>query len=486
MKISFAIASVALLFCTVDAETFLFPIPQEVQWTGHAATLANDFWFSGAQNDFVQDAASRTLRTIRKEKWDPVQVPYEKPAALEKTGALRTLKIDVKDNKVQLDMGVDESYTLDVPASGGSATLTAPTWVGAIRGLETFSQLVTGGDEPVVHTATIKDSPSYGHRGISMDTARNFYPVADLLRTIDAMAFNKLNVFHWHVTDSQSWPFVFKSHPELSEKGAYSKKETYSPQDVQKVIKYGQSRGVRVYVEIDMPAHTAVIGETHPDVMTCMHEFWGPLAAEPPAGQLSPISEKGMQLVQDLIKEATDIFPDSLYHTGGDEINGKCWELDKAVGDYLKEHNLTTDELWVQWTHKLLDYVNTKTKKRPVIWEDPVNAAESTGSPFDKNTVVQIWNTPPANYTSKGYDVIVSSNDYFYLDCGNGGMYENGVQIGMLLTFFAFFFRYDVGWVGNDDRYISPTQQQTKDDVFNYGGIGGSWCAPYKVEKEKE
>lgn len=53
----------------------------------------------------------------------------------------------------------------------------------------------------------------------------------------------------------------------------------------------------------------------------------------------------------------------------------------------------------------------------------------------------------------------------------------------MLLTFFGF--RYGVGWVGNDDRYISPTQQQTKDDVFNYGGIGGSWCAPYKVEKRE-
>ncbi|SAM02102.1 hypothetical protein [Absidia glauca] len=454
MKITFAIASAALLFCAVDAETFLFPIPQEVKWTGHGAALSHDFKITGAQNNNVKEAAKRYTKLIRKEKWEPVQVPYEKQAPLKKARQLNQLKIQVKNNHVKLDIDVDESYKLDVPSNGGSATLTAPTWVGAIRGLETFSQLVTGS---VVHTATIKDSPSYGHRGISLDTSRNFYPVSDLLRTIDALAYNKMNVLHWHATDSQSWPLVFKSHPELSAKAAYSKQETYSPKDVQTVIKYGQSRGVRVYVEIDMPAHTATIGESHPDVMTCIDEFWGPLAAEPPAGQLNPISDKGLKLVKDLIKEATDVFPDTLYHTGGDEINGKCWEQDKAVAAYLKKHNLTTDELWVQWTKKIFDYVKKHTKKRPVVWEDPVNAATSHGAKFDKNVVVQVWNNPAGNYTSKGHDVIITSNDYFYLDCGNGG------------------------WVGDDERYISPTQQATTEDVFNYGGGGGSWCAPYKT-----
>ena len=53
--------------------------------------------------------------------------------------------------------------------------------------------------------------------------------------------------------------------------------------------------------------------------------------------------------------------------------------------------------------------------------------------------------------------MIISNSDYFYLDCGNGG------------------------WVGNDPRYISPIQQATPDDLFNYGGTGGSWCAPYHV-----
>jgi hexosaminidase len=38
-----------------------------------------------------------------------------------------------------------------------------------------------------------------------------------------------------------------------------------------------------------------------------------------------------------------------------------------------------------------------------------------------------------------------------------------------------------IGWVGNDERYISPAQVETPEDVFNYGGAGGSWCNPYKT-----
>ncbi|CAO3648518.1 unnamed protein product [Cunninghamella echinulata] len=353
-------------------------------------------------------------------------------------------------------MGISEAYELKFPENGSIATLVSDTWVGALRGLETFSQLVTFDDKKdklVVHTANIVDEPSYGHRGILLDTSRNFYSVKDILHTIDALAYNKMNVLHWHATDSQSWPLVFKSHPELSAKGAYSKKEIYTPKDVQTIIKYAESRGVRVILEIDMPAHTASIGESHPDVMACLYQWWGPLAAQPPAGQLNPLNKKGNKLIRELIKEMTDIFPDSLYHTGGDEINTKCWTDNKEIAAYLKKHNKTAYELWADWTADLFDFVKTKTEKRPVVWEDPLR----DGGSFDKDVVVQTWNIPPSNYTSIGHDVIVSNNDYFYLDCGHGG------------------------WVGEDDRYISPTQTQTPDDIFNYGGVGGSWCAPYKT-----
>ncbi|CEG82842.1 Putative Beta-hexosaminidase [Rhizopus microsporus] len=453
MKLSIAAAAALLLSTVIDAKTLLFPIPQDVSWTGAQKSLSSNFKITGADNTYVQDASKRYTKLIHKESWVPVQVTPKEH--LKQGDTLQSLKIVVKDNKAKLDLGVDESYTLDVPAKGSQATLEAKTWVGALRGLETFAQLVQQGSSKghlVAHTAHIKDAPSYPHRGVMLDTARNFYPVKDILRTIDAMAYNKMNVLHWHITDSQSWPIYIKKHPELSKKGAYTPDMVYSPKDVETIIKYGQSRGVRILPEIDMPAHTDSIALSHPELMACHGLWWGTYAAEPPAGQLNVIHPGTIKLVKDVIKEITSRFPDTLYHAGGDELNAKCWPTNKEMSDYVKKHKTTFEQVWYDFTNDIIDYV-IKQKKRSIIWEDPVK----DGGKIKTDTIIQSWVNPPSNYTSAGYDVIVSNYDYFYLDCGHGG------------------------WVGNDTRYISPAQTQTADDSFNYGGVGGSWCAPFKT-----
>lgn len=86
-----------------------------------------------------------------------------------------------------------------------------------------------------------------------LDTSRNYFEVEDILRTIGAMSANKMNVFHWHITDSQSFPLVFGSEPLLSAKGAYSSDLVYSGEDVKRVVEFGFQHGVRVMPEIDMP-----------------------------------------------------------------------------------------------------------------------------------------------------------------------------------------------------------------------------------------
>ncbi|ORE03813.1 hypothetical protein BCV72DRAFT_257614 [Rhizopus microsporus var. microsporus] len=458
MKTLSLIAISLLLLQVSEAKTFLFPIPQQVEWAGASVPLSDTFRFEGIQNPNVAKAAVRYKDLIISERWTPVQKMTNRLVVNKSLNELQGILFQVSDNQIKLDIGVDESYELHIPSGGGYATLTAPTWVGALRGLETFSQLVVADDgddddQLVAHSVKIKDYPAFGHRGILLDTSRNFYPVQSILRTLDAQSYNKMNVFHWHISDSQSWPIFLKSHPELSEKGAYSDKEIYTPEDIQNIIQYGNERGIRVIIELDMPAHTGSIGESHPDYMTCRDKFWEEYAAEPPAGQLNPVNEEAFQLVKDIVTEGTDVFPDTLYHTGGDEINSKCWEDDATVKKYMDEHNMTAKDLWFNWTNRLLDFVINDRKKRPIIWEDPLK----DGGSYPKETIVQIWTTPAKKYTDLGHDVIVSSYDYFYLDCGHGG------------------------WVGNDERFISPLQAETEDDRFNYGGSGGSWCAPVKT-----
>ena len=176
---------------------------------------------------------------------------------------------------------VDESYTLDIPSNNDpndDISLTAPTIIGALRGLQTLWQLLEFGwysDD----TATLKksqshpaqasemvfiirhcpihvvDSPEYPYRGILVDTARHYLPVDLLLRQLDVMEWNKLNVLHWHLTDSQSWPYQSNIYPEVSAHGAFCEECVYTASDVRTIVRQGALRGIRVIVELDMPGH---------------------------------------------------------------------------------------------------------------------------------------------------------------------------------------------------------------------------------------
>ena len=62
-----------------------------------------------------------------------------------------------------------------------------------------------------------------------LDTARHFMPVPILKKQIDAMAYHKLNVFHWHIVDDQSFPFESLKYPSLTEKVSCSSPSQQSP-----------------------------------------------------------------------------------------------------------------------------------------------------------------------------------------------------------------------------------------------------------------
>jgi hexosaminidase len=78
-----------------------------------------------------------------------------------------------------------------------------------------------------------------------LDTARHFFPVSFIKQTLDGMAANKLSVFHWHLTDAESFPVVLPSAPELADHGAYDLTEaSYSLEDLRAVVAHARLRGV--------------------------------------------------------------------------------------------------------------------------------------------------------------------------------------------------------------------------------------------------
>ncbi|KAK9899281.1 glycoside hydrolase family 20 protein [Cystobasidium minutum MCA 4210] len=322
--------------------------------------------------------------------------------------------------------GRDESYTLEISLESPVANLTASTALGLLRGLQTFTQLVytTSGDQATRYIRnapiSIQDEPAYPVRGLLLDTARNYYPVKDIKRTLNAMSYAKMNYFHWHITDSQSWPLVVPSLPELSANAAYYPSQVYDLKAVKDVIAHANAIGIEVMLEIDTPGHTASIAYSYPDLVACTKDPWTVVAAEPNPGQLKPTSDKAIELVKTVYSDVIKAIPGKLFGTGGDEINLACFENDTSVQDVLQAKGQTIIQA-------ISNFVNETQKpvrdagRTPVIWED--TAVGNEALPLDKNTIVTAWRGAGtfANITAAGYKVIQASYELAYMDCGMGG-----------------------------------------------------------------
>lgn len=152
------------------------------------------------------------------------------------TAVIITFKVLQKELKPKLT--TDESYTLRITGSVQtiSINISAPTYFGARHALETLSQLIwydsVANMLKIFHDLVIDDRPVFPHRGLMIDTARNYYPIELLKKALDGMAASKLNVLHLHLTDCTSFPIVLPNNPGFAEAGAYSQEHVYSSDDI--------------------------------------------------------------------------------------------------------------------------------------------------------------------------------------------------------------------------------------------------------------
>ncbi len=393
----------------------LMPVPSNVQIG--AGRLLVDSTFSAGLTGYTEPrldhAVERFLRQLSRQTAIPLA---GKPSASSK--AVLVIHTDHAGKEIQ-ELGEDESYVLEVSASG--AKLSAATPLGTLHGLQTFLQLVeVSPDGFAAPTVTINDKPRFPWRGLMIDSARHFVPLDVLRRNIDGLEAVKMNVLHWHLSEDQGFRVESKKFPKLHEMG--SDGLYYTQDEVHDLIEYARDRGIRVVPEFDVPGHSTAWFVGYPELSSGT----GPYTIERKWGvfdpAFDPTNERTYKFFDQFIGEMAKLFPDHFFHVGGDEVNGKQWDANPKIQEFIKAHDLKNNEGLQSYFNKRLEPIVSKHGKSMVGWDEVLDPT------LPKDIVIQSWRGPDALAAAakQGFRGILSNG--YYLDLGWSAARHYGVD----------------------------------------------------------
>ena len=184
------------------------PMPAMVEMQAGSIPIDGQFSVAvsgaGSTDLRVKEAIGRIVPRLARQTGIPI-LPRA-PAELE--SATLQVVVEGRDHSAPQRLGDNERYSLE--AVNGHVRIAADAPLGALRGIETFLQLVQPNaagtaDGFSVPAVRIQDQPRFPWRGLSLDVSRHFIPVDGVKRTLDGMSAVKLNVFHWHLSDDQGF-----------------------------------------------------------------------------------------------------------------------------------------------------------------------------------------------------------------------------------------------------------------------------------------
>ncbi|GMH60643.1 hypothetical protein TrST_g7542 [Triparma strigata] len=324
-----------------------------------------------------------------------------------------TIKVSSPSNSPSLSVDTDESYDLSI-GEDGSCKITATTEFGVIHALESLSHLA--GESCSIENApiNISDKPRFAYRGLMIDSARHFLPVHFIEHIIDTMAASKLNVLHWHISDTESFPSGSDLFPELAEKGAYTYPDaSYSVQDLKGIVSYAYNRGIRVMPEWDVPGHGSW-GKGKPEVTILDGSC---------SNTLDPTNPYVYTFLHSFLTEMADIFPDANLFLGGDEVDTSCFTSSPTVSKWMDDNSIEDgvalqSYFWQQVTAQVMPGLN----KTLGVWmaDDGIPYPED----LPEGSFGNVWQSQSMMPTviDRGADVVLSGP--WYLDQQQPGGFQ--------------------------------------------------------------
>ena len=337
-----------------------------------------------------------------------------------------------------LQDGRKEAYSINVSSDGILVQAVAPE--GIYRATRTLLKSVGTEKTSSVEfpSAEVSDWPRFGYRGLMLDVSRHFSDVEMVKRTIDMLALHQLNIFHWHLTDDQGWRIEIKSHPELTEVGAWRDDTVvgrylggmdyptdgkrhggfYTQEQIREIVAYAKERYIEIIPEIDLPGHTSAVLAAYPQLGCEDKEFkvanrWGVIQDVLCAG--NPAS---LNLFKDIMNEVCELFPGKYIHLGGDECVKERWKACPKCQRKIRELGLKDgsryskeDYLQSWFMGEVASFVQSKGK-RVIGWDEILE-----GVPMD-DSVIMSWRGTEGGITAAkmGHDVVMTPTSDMYFD----------------------------------------------------------------------
>ncbi|WP_245652675.1 beta-N-acetylhexosaminidase [Novosphingobium capsulatum] len=323
----------------------------------------------------------------------------------------------------------DEAYALAVSASG--AVITASGDHGLLYGAMSLEQLAgvpgKGGAAVRVPALAVTDAPRFAWRGLMIDTARHFQPIASIRAVIDGMVAVKLNVLHLHLTDDQGWRFEVKKYPRLTQVGAWrTQPDTgqgpdadkgarsggfYTQAELRDLVAYAAARGITVVPEIDLPGHAQALVAAYPEL--------GVLGGTPPVSgdwgvnpYLFNPGPQGMAFVKDVLDELMAVFPSTFIHLGGDEAVKDQWERAPQVQAQMRALGIKTENGLQSWMIDQLGSYLAQHGRRLIGWDEILEG----GLPPSASVMSWRGEAGAVDAANAGHDVVLSPAPNLYLD----------------------------------------------------------------------
>lgn len=327
-----------------------------------------------------------------------------------------------------------EEYRLTVNSDG--IVVQGGGYGGVFNGIQTLLQLLPDGiytknrrlPAEVVH-CEISDKPRFDYRGLLLDVARTWIPAERLKRYIDLMAYHKINKLHLHLADDEGWRIEIKSHPELAQKGGFRGGDSpvhpryakfdekwggyYTRSQMRGIVAYAMARNIEIIPEIDMPGHSRALAAIHPEILCGYTPDTSATNGLDLRNVWCVARESNYELIDDIIRELSEIFPSKYIHIGGDEVDVSQWESCPDCRRLKREKGLQSgaqlENLFISRVSEIL----SRYGKRPAVWNEAVK-----GGLLRRSTRVYGWQSMKhcLEAADKGYPTIVMPGEYLYFD----------------------------------------------------------------------